>query len=213
MFRRLQAKRRGERGVVAVEAALVTPLLLLLVFGIIEFALLMRDDTALTSATRAGGRVASANADAGPGGINEAGDCVAPCSPANAPMFAQLAANAIQTAGTAMPKDSINELWVYKANNKGYPGSDGSTAMTCSANCVKYKWVAAKDQFRYLGGTWLSSSVNGCANTPPDQVGIYILATHKFLTGFFVPSTTLDDHAVFVFEPLPTLTCAAGAHT
>jgi hypothetical protein len=205
--------RRGERGVVAVEAAIVTPLLLLMVFGIIEFALLLRDDTALTSATRAGGRIASANADAGPGGVNEDGDCVTPCSPGNAPMLAQLAANAVQQAGSAMPKDSITELWVYKANDKGFPGANGSTVMSCSTNCVKYKWVAAKDQFRYLTGTWTSSTINGCANTPPDSVGIYILATHKFLTGFFAPTTTLDDRAVFSFEPLPTLTCAAGAHT
>ncbi|CUR53967.1 hypothetical protein NOCA2110022 [metagenome] len=213
MFMHRLRTRRGERGVVAVEVAIVTPLLLMLVFGIVEFALLMRDDTALTSATRAGGRVASANADAGPGGINEDGDCVTPCSPANAPMFAQLAANAVQQAGSAMPKDSITEFWVYKANNKGYPGADGSTTMTCSTNCVKYKWVPAKDQFRYYSGTWLSSSVNGCAASPPDSVGVYIMANHKFLTGLFSASTTLDDHAVFAFEPLPTLTCAAGAHT
>src|SRR4051812_18485211 len=113
--------RTGARGAVAMEAALVTPIVLIMIFGIIEVALLLRDDVALTSAVRTGGRTASANAGAGPGGVNEGGDCVAPCSPANAPMFAQLAANAIQQAGTALPKDSIKELWVYKANNKGYP--------------------------------------------------------------------------------------------
>jgi Flp pilus assembly protein TadG len=211
---------RTERGAVVVEAALVTPLLMALLLGIIEMALLMKDDVALSSAVRNGGRTASANAGAGPGGLNEGGDCVSPCSPANAPMFAQLAANAIQTAGSALPKDSIQELWVYKANAKGFPctlatgcETNTSTAMTCGANCVKYKWNATKDQFRYSSGTWTSSTVNACANNNPDSVGIYMVARHDFLTGFFTNNVNIDDRAVFTFEPLATLTCAPGAHS
>jgi hypothetical protein len=206
-------RRKGDRGAVAVEAALVTPLILLLITGIIELALLMRDDIALTSAVRNGGRTASANASAGPGGTNEAGDCLSPCSPGNVPMFAQLAANAVEHAGSAMPKDSIIELWVYKANDEGYPGSNGNKTWICGSNCVKFKWVKAKDQFRYLSGTWVSSTVNACANNNPDSVGIYMKADHNFITGFFVDKLAIDDHAVFTFEPLPTLTCAPGLHS
>jgi hypothetical protein len=205
-------RRTNARGAVAIEAALVTPIMMALIFGIIEMALLMRDDVAITSAVRNGGRTASANAGAGPGGVNEGGDCVAPCSPANAPMFAQLAANTIQRAGSALPQDSILELWVYKANNKGYPGATGSTTMTCGTNCVKYKWVKSKDQFRYSSGSWPSASVNACANNSPDAVGIYMSARHDFLTGFFSDNVTIEDHAVFAFEPLATQMCAAGAH-
>jgi len=204
--------RSSDRGAVAVEAALVTPLILLLIVGVIELSLLMRDNVSLTSAVRNGGRTASANAGAGAGGTNEDGDCISPCSPANAPMFAQLAANAIERAGSAMPKDSITDLWVYKANDEGYPGADGSKTMTCGSNCVKYKWVKAKDQFRYLSGTWTSSTVNACTNNT-DSVGIYIRAEHKFITGFFVDKLAIEDHAVFNFEPLPTLTCASGQHS
>lgn len=207
-------RRRGrERGAVAVEAALVTPLLMLLVFGIIEMALLMKDDVSLTSAVRNGGRIASANAGAGPGGLAaDDGSCPSPCTPANAPAFAQMAANAIQTSGTALPKDSILELWIYKANDKGFPGVNGSTAMTCGTNCVRFKWQASKDQFRYYSGSWASTSVNACANNSPDNVGVYLQARHKFLTGLFTSSVTIEDHAVFTFEPLPTLKCAPNTH-
>jgi len=209
---RRRKRGRSERGAVVVEAALVTPILLILMLGIIEMALLMKDDVALTSAVRTGGRTASANASAGPGGVNEGGDCVAPCSPANVPMFAQLAANAIARGGSALPKDSIQELWVYKANDKGYPGANGQKVWACGSNCVKFKWVDAKDQFRYVSGSWISSSVNACANNSPDAVGIYMKAQHDFLTGFFTNHVMIEDHSVFAFEPLPTLTCAAGAH-
>jgi hypothetical protein len=210
---------RSERGAVVVEAALVTPILMALLLGIVEMALLMKDDVALTSAVRTGGRTASANPGAGPGGVSEGGDCISPCSPANVPKFAQMAANAIQQAGTALPKDSIQELWIYKANSKGYPctlttgcNTNTSTAMTCGANCVKFKWNKTKDQFRYISGTWTSSQVNACANTSPDAVGIYMSAKHDFLTGFFTKDVMIEDHSVFQFEPLPTLTCAAGNH-
>ena len=57
MDRRRRLRKRSERGAVAVEAALVTPILLILVFGIIEMGFLMKDDIALTSAVRNGGRI------------------------------------------------------------------------------------------------------------------------------------------------------------
>ena len=205
-------RRRNSRGAVAVEAALVTPILMIFVFGIIEMALLMRDDVALTSAVRVGGRTASANAGIGPGGVSEGGDCTAPCSPANAPKLAQLAANAVQRAGTALPPDVIDELWVYKANAQGYPGSAGNTAWACSSNCVRYAWVDSKQQFRYVSGTWTSSTINACANNSPDAVGIYMKATHSWLTGLFGNGVTISDHAVFAFEPLPTVICGPGQH-
>ena len=118
---------RRERGAVAVEAALVTPLLLVLIFGIFEVALLMRDHVAVSSSVRVGGRIASASADAG------AGTCPGLpviCAPTSTPAFAQNAADAIQRGGSAMPKDSIDYIYVYKANDKGYPGATGSTAMS-----------------------------------------------------------------------------------
>ena len=55
-------------------------------------------------------------------------------------------------------------------------------------------------------------SVNACANNNPDAVGIYMKAKHDFLTGFFTNDVMIEDHAVFSFEPLPTLKCAPNTH-
>jgi Flp pilus assembly protein TadG len=50
-------KRRGdERGASAVEFALVVPILLMLVFGIIDFGLMIRANTVLANAAREGAR-------------------------------------------------------------------------------------------------------------------------------------------------------------
>ncbi len=62
MFRR---RERNQRGAVAVEAALVTPVVCLMLFGIVEMSLLMRDVVSASSSVRAGTRVASASAAAG----------------------------------------------------------------------------------------------------------------------------------------------------
>lgn len=207
----LAARRRAwERGAVAVEAALITPILMLFVFGIIEMSLLMKDTVAVTSSVRVAGRTASAIADAGPGDRGGA-DCIDPCTPAQAPMLAQLAANAVQRGGSALPEDAIEELWVYHANEDGYPLPEGNESWTCGVDCVKYRWVDSRDEFRYVSGTWDSTQINACANTAPDAVGIYIKARHDFVTGLF-NGLSVDDHAVFAFEPLPTLICGPGAH-
>lgn len=212
---------RDERGAIAVEAALVTPVILMLVFGIIEFSFALRDHVAVSSAVRVGARIASANAGAGPG------DCPAPgpdlpvpppCSPANAPKFAQAAADAIQRAGSAMPKDQIDYIFVYKANDKGYPGANGSTTMPsspggCAAigNCVVYKWRPATDKFRYDQGTWVSTTVDACVTTG-HTLGVFMHTTHKFFTGMFGQTVTLADRSVMKFEPLDVGSCSPGRH-
>ncbi len=203
---RPRCRARDDRGAAALEFALVSLLLITLVFGIIEFALLLRDHVAVTSAVRAGARIASAEAGAGKA------DCIAtPCTPGAAPKLAQDAADAIQRAGSAMPKDSIDELWVYKANASGFPGAATSMdTATCSTNCVRFRWRDASDRFVYVDGSWDSRSIAACAGADTDAVGIYMKATHKFITGLFGASMGVFDRAVMRFEPLPTDSCQAN---
>jgi Flp pilus assembly protein TadG len=234
-MRRLLRRRRDERGAVAVEAALITPILVLLVFGIIEFSFILRDYGVVSSDVRVGARIASTGAGSG------AGTCdtytgAPPCTSASAPALAQLAADAIQREGSAMPANQINYILVYKANSKGYPctstnctDTNKTMPTTCSgyASCVKFVWQpsvnAGSGGFRYSSGAWDSSKISACfpgnATNPLDRVGVYMNATHKMITGLFGKSVTLQDHAVFDFEPLPTASCngsgttAGGGHS
>ena len=112
----------------AVEAAIVTPLLMVLLLGIVEMSLLMRDVVSTNSSVRTGARVAASAAGSGPGTC-EASANPPPCTPASAPAVAQVAADAIARAGSAMPKDSIKWLLVYSANTKGYPLPAGNTTL------------------------------------------------------------------------------------
>jgi hypothetical protein len=230
---RLRRVGRGDRGASAVEFAIVVPVLLLILLGIIEFAFVLRDANSVSSSVGVAARIASTAAAAGPA------ECPSPlppgvstCGPADTPQLAQVAADAIQRAGTAMNQDNIDEIWVYRANSAGYAanayyvdsahpnvtaGTNGATSLSgmlsqgCNVACVKYRWIDSQNRFRYVGGTWDSTKTNACirdvALNPPDAVGVYMRATHPFFTGFFQRSLTLDDRAVMQFEPLPTQEC------
>src|SRR4051794_25678499 len=208
--RRRFGARAGERGAVAVEAAIVTPLLMVLLLGIVEMSLLMRDVVSTNSSVRTGARVAAAAAGAGPGTCQASAN-PPPCTPANAPAVAQVAADAIARAGSAMPKDSIQWLLVYSANPQGYPLPAGNQSLTCSTKCVKYVWDSGLNKFRYARGSWSSASINACLNDPArESVGVVLQARHSWITGFFGTGVTLQERSVTQFEPLPNESCKPG---
>ena len=208
--RRRFGARAGERGAVAVEAAIVTPLLVVLLLGIVEMSLLMRDVVSTNSSVRTGARVAASSAGAGPGTC-EASENPPPCTPASAPAVAQVAADAIARAGSAMPKDSIEWVLIYSANTQGFPLPAGNTSLTCSTKCVKYVWDKGLDKFRYASGSWSSASINACLNdSGRESVGIVLQANHSWITGFFGNGVTLQERSVTQFEPLPNESCKPG---
>lgn len=201
-----------ERGAVAIEMALMTMPLLLILIGIIEFGMTYRDNTAVMSAARTGARIASTGADDGPCAFVVTDET--PCPPGSVPNLAQQAANAIARAGTALPKESIRYIMVYKANNSGYPGTLASMPTSCTGipSCVTYVWRPSVSQFKYSGGAWPSATINACFPTNVDSVGVNVVADHSFVTGLFGSTIALSERAVMRFEPLPASSCAAGMH-
>lgn len=203
---------RGQRGAVAVEAAFITPLVVLLLVGMLEMSLFLRDGVAVNSAVRNAARVASASAGAGPG-VCQAGSNPPPCTPASAPAFAQAAADAVQRSGSAMPADSIKSIMVYQANTAGYPMPQGNTSLVCGTNCVTYVWDAALNRFRFGSGSWQSSTVNACVNSASqDTVGVALTARHSWVTGLFGSGVDITQRSVMRFEPLSADTCLPGTH-
>jgi hypothetical protein len=208
-FRRSHGGTGKERGAVAVEAALLTPLLALVLFGIIEMSLLMRDVVSVNSSVHVGTRMASVSAGAGPATCSPS-----PCTPPSAPMLAQVAANAIQQAGSAMPQDQINWIIVYRANSDGYPQPAGNTTATCSTDCVRYVWSDSGNKFVYASGAWTSTTINACINDASRMsVGVIMNASHPWITGLFGDAVTVQERSVMQFEPLPNDSCKAGAHS
>jgi Flp pilus assembly protein TadG len=187
---RVKARTGSERGAALVEFALILPILIALVFGIVEFSSAYHDSSLVSDATRAGGRVGSAQA--------------------TNPDFATNVVAAVNSAVTTLPDDAPQELWVYKANANGYPGNT-SDFSSCATNCIKYTWNTSTRSFNAAnpqGGGWPASSHQVCRN-PFDEIGVYLKIDHDFVTRLFGANVTLTDHSVFRFEPVPTSICAA----
>jgi len=174
-----------DTGSVAVEAAIIIPIIILILFGIVEFALLLRDHVSLTAAARAGARTASA-------------------LPRNA-SFADNAAAAVARAGTSMPMGNVQELWVYQADNAGYPSGEGGQFLSCVTQCVSYTYNQATRSFDRSGGNWPATTINACPSSANmTSVGVYIKARHNFATKIMGSGVTMGDHSVMRFEPIPS---------
>ncbi len=203
-IRRRQAG-RADTGAAAVEAAILLPLFFLLIFGILEWGLFMRDSLSVTESSRVGVRTASALP--------------------RVDNFTQTTVDAMAKAGSAIPKSKIDFILVYKANVHGYPGPDSNTTMTCagySKSCDKFVWNAASGKF-VLDPTsppppWnpkapigTEGHVNACPTVasggPPDSVGVYVQADHQWVTQFFGTSRKISARAVLTFEPKQISTC------
>jgi Flp pilus assembly protein TadG len=187
---RRKSRGRDERGAALVETVIIIPLVLLIVFGIIEFSSAYHDASVTSDASRAGGRIASAQA--------------------RNPDYATNAAAAVAAALRTLPKDAPQELWIYRANNQGYPGT-GSDFASCGASCIKFTWDPETLDWNSTtsGGGWAAASHQVCSE-PFDQIGVYVQIRHDFVTKLFGATLDLDDHSVFRFEPTPSAVCASS---
>jgi len=187
-----RGRRDGERGAVLVETAILIPIILMITFGLIEFSMVYQSSSTGAGAARSAARTASAEA--------------------KLPSYATDAAAAAATALKTVGSDEPVEMWVYKANNLGYPGAVGSTGFAvCATSCIKYAWIPASRAFDIAnpgGSGWSYLTQQACDVANWDSVGVYVKLQHKYLTSLFGTTITLTDHAVFRLEPAPTQACS-----
>jgi Flp pilus assembly protein TadG len=186
----VRARRCADRGAVAVEAALILPMLIVLALGIAEFGLLAKNWLSATSAVRAGVRVASAE----PGQTTFATDAAA-----------QVATALRDFPGADDTNPATNPivgLWVYKAGAGGLP--DSGTFQGCTT-CVRFNWNAATLAFNTPGyNNWAASSHHSCpGDAAHDSVGVFLQLRHDAATGLFFQTWDIGEHAVMALEPDP----------
>ena len=191
-----RADRRGglsgrlgpDRGAAAVETALVLPVLLGLVFGIVEYGMAIKDSIAVTAATRTGARTASA--DAKYTGFDDA------------------TASSMTSAVSVLDPGSIKDMWVYKAASNGRPVGDSGNFTSCTA-CSKYSWNANTKTFTKMSSTWTAAQQNACMGSA-DSVGVWLHVEHASFTHMFFTTLRVTDQAVMQLEPRPAGQCAGS---
>jgi hypothetical protein len=199
----------GDEGSVFAEFALVSPLLILLLLGIVEYGMAWREKANISSALRAAGRVGSSSTD-----IN---------GNRSADLFA------VQAFGTMMVKAkriTVNRFVIFKPDSTGAP-TDASCLTTVPSGtgtgvdgaCNIFSWAqvqapgnnftapcngssgAAWDRFWCPTDRKINQDAPG---GPPDYVGYYANTTYKAYTGLLPYTITLTDKFITRIDPKVT---------
>lgn len=190
-------RRAGDRGATLIESAIITPILMLFVFGIFEYGFAFRDYLTVSNATRDAAREASVAGDTGTADYR--------------------VLRTIRRAAAALPDGALDAIVVYKATGPDDPVPDNCKTGSVTNQCNYYTPSSMN----------LDTTAFGCqstSNSPPDPidspdrfwcpfdrevsvgsgldyVGIYIRSTHDFITGMFGAAITFEDELVLKVEP------------
>jgi Flp pilus assembly protein TadG len=175
---------RSQRGATIVEAAIVFPLLILIIIGIMEIGLAFKDYLTVSYISREAARV----------GALAGNDADADCS----------ILRGIGTVATAGDLDRITSVQIFKA---GVNGAQGITnTATFSGGDPSLCHVPAQP-----GDTWTINPVGWVATTrkttvgtqPLDIIGVRIIMTHDWITNFgpFRGTINIDESTITRLEP------------
>ena len=181
-----------------IEAAFVTPILFLFVFGIFEFGFAFRDYLGVTNTTGDSVREASvagnvANAD-----------------------YRML--RAAERASAALPDGTIERIVIFRAT-----GPTDTIPSACKTSTSAAVLAANKCNYYTPADFSLDPTEFGCdpaSNPVPDPdrhwcptsrivsvgagldyVGVYMRVTHAYITGLFGSSITFEDSSILKVEP------------
>jgi hypothetical protein len=180
-----------------VEFALVVPVLVLLALGVVEYGLAWQDKLTVQTGVRTGIRVGSS------GGALASTD--------------QDVLLGIGSAVDSLRLSSVDWVMVYKPS-----APDGTVPAACSTptphsvsgTCNTYSGAqlqqvlsgTAPASWFGCGGSaldrfWCPTSRQAFQSVGPDQLGVWVRATHNMLSGMFGPTVTVEDTAVMRLEP------------
>jgi TadE-like protein len=182
--------RRNERGATLVEAAIITPLLFTLIFGVFEFSMYFKDKLSASNATRTGARIGSAQGQA-----------------ALADYFIL---QQVEKSGSSWGR--IEKVVVYKAANSrsSVPAACKTATVGVTGVCNVYNatdFAVDSATFTAVGYTkddyWPASSrvTSLTAAGGPDFLGVWVTGPHDAVTNIGFGDKQLEDDAIMRLEP------------
>lgn len=173
-------RRRAERGATLAETAIVAPVVLFIVFGIVQISFVFRSASITTTASRAGARV----------GASAYGD--APDNPARFTVRATMI-DAVEAAlGDLRDEATPSRVLIYEAPLSGEPPA------SCTVNCVEFQWNSATEQFDEVGGSW--NDPDNCG-VVLDRIGVHVEVDHQASTPIYQSTFGVSERTVMRLEP------------
>ncbi len=192
---KLKTRNSRESGASIIEAAIVVPILLLVVIGIMEYGLAFKDYLTVSYLSREGARIGALAGD----------DMTADCA----------ILVGLGDLVTSNDLDRIREIHIYKANpSTGAQGSAYNRALYNPGNdptqCTGQTGGQSGDGWTisYVGGGYsptsrgvaVSATVGG---SNLDLIGVRVILDRNWVTGFgpFSGSATVDESTITRMEP------------
>lgn len=214
LFRNSEARsrgaRRGQRGAVLIEAAIVLPVIISIIIGIIEFGLLYANYSTMIAASRSGSRMGTITYSQAPIGGTETTQQSAALQ-----QIVDTTTRDLKVLNNAQPIGMV----IYKVDNNsakgapfgGFPGDNMSGG--CTTSCIRYLWNSSTKKFVRQGtGSWpnpqrcmTNATVN--AKDTIDSIGVFVQIKHNYLTGLIGQTRTLSGHSITRLEPVPSESC------
>ncbi|MGH7498277.1 MAG: TadE/TadG family type IV pilus assembly protein, partial [Gemmatimonadales bacterium] len=200
-----------------VEFAIVVPIFMVLLLGMLEFGLMINHNMTVATATREGARAGAAMAD---GSIKDSDCGGATLSAANVdPLIIAALERVLTSPGSMVKLPQISEVRIFKATASGAdPGTadniwryrSASTSPGSTSNpLVPCLSPAQRLNFYQVSASWGASSRVLGAN--PDSIGIRITYNYQFTTplggilrffgGQGSASLTMTDSTIMALEP------------
>jgi hypothetical protein len=181
-----------------VEAALILPVIVLLILGIMEFGLLFTSYSTTTAASRSGARLAAT-------AYSQAGTTTAQQDVA-AQQIALATAADLEVLNNAEPVG----MAIFRVNSAstdgspvgGFPGPNMTGG--CSSRCIRFSWNASTQTFTRTSGSWTDADACGLQ---VDSIGVYVQSRHTYISGILGETRDVDGHTVMRLEPLPADQC------
>jgi hypothetical protein len=197
MSRRWFRRLRGEEGALTAEFALVVPLLALLALGVADYGLAWRDKLAVQTAVRTGLRVGSSEGRLPSAdknlllGLGSAINSVGLSNVAWVVVYKSVSADgAIPPACLAPAPHSVTgacNVYTGAQLAQVVAGSAPASWFGCGTSALDRSWCPTGRKTVQAEGT--------------DQLGIWVSATHRMISGVFGPTVTVRDSAVMRLEP------------
>lgn len=202
MIRLRRARAEREQGQGLVEFAMLVPVFMLLLLGLLEFGFVFDHTMTVSYATREGARSGAAFA--------QGNSTTIPCADIDKNIVAAVQ-RVLKAPGSLVKVSDITSVVIYRAQANGTPFSGGSNNNTWIYDAGNGPVVdgAALD-FRVASGSW-----NACTRTNgvnPDSLGVSIVYDYHFVTplsaalGFFGPpggaTLTIRDRTVMALNPI-----------
>lgn len=195
-----RSRQRFDRGQSLVEFAVIVPVFMLILIGLLEFGLMLNHHLTLQYATREGARTGAA--------VGSGGDNQNPCNTVPPdPQIVAAVQRILEANGSPIVMASIGQIRIYKADTNG---NELGPVDTWTYNKGAGPPVDGQNLDFVPGGTgWPACSRSNIQ--PADSVGVSISYTYNYVTplaavlrffgGPAASSQQMTDHTVMALNP------------